>query len=228
MTAIAIFVKTPGLSPVKSRLAATIGRELAEACHLRSARTVAAVARSAGVGPVYWAVAEQEADGHSLWQDLPVLVQPGGDLGSRMNAIHDRLVADHGCGVLLGADLPQLDAAALHMAERWLNHASGRGVIGPASDGGFWLVGANRCLPAVAWQAPDYGRGAVLQRFVEALGDDLDWQQLAACCDLDRIEDLPAVMAELKNLVCPHPAQRRLLDWLVAKLAPCHPTPTSA
>lgn len=219
MTAVAIFVKTPGLSPVKSRLAQSVGVALAETCHLRCARMVAAVALAAEIGPVYWAVAEESARGHPLWQDLPVLVQPEGTLGTRMQAIHDILVRHHGSGILLGADLPQLEKSALQAAARWLEEAADRGVIGPATDGGFWLIGANRSLPGTLWRSPAYGTGAVLDQMRAAIDQTLDWQWLAACTDLDSIEDLPDVMAQLNTLSCPHPDQHRLLDWLKVKLA---------
>lgn len=228
MTAIAIFVKTPGHSPVKSRLAETIGKRLAERCHLRCARTVAAVARAADIGPVYWAVAEENAGRHRLWRDLPVLVQPPGGLGARMNAIHDVLVHRHGSALLLGADLPQVDQAALQTAKLWLEGAAGRGVIGPALDGGFWLFGANRSLPGTVWSQPDYGTETVLERFVDAIGNLLDWKRLTARTDLDRIDDLPGILAELHGLARPHPAQRGLIDWLESSLIDAHRHPTTA
>lgn len=62
ITAIAIFVKTPGLSPVKTRLAATLGKMVVEAFHLQAAHTVAAVlSQLAPAARVYFAVAEAEA-----------------------------------------------------------------------------------------------------------------------------------------------------------------------
>ncbi|MFW5816023.1 MAG: TIGR04282 family arsenosugar biosynthesis glycosyltransferase [Wenzhouxiangella sp.] len=214
MTALAIFVKTPGLSPVKSRLAESVGADLAEQCHLRCARTVAAVAQAAQIGPVYWAVAEHSARGHGLWQDLPVLVQPGGGLGARMQAIHNILVRRHGGGMLIGADLPQVDRSELEKASRWLQGAGERGVIGPARDGGFWLIAANRTLPATVWRRPDYGTATVLGAFLDAAGTSLNWRHLAARTDLDRVEDVAGVIAELQTLGCPHPDQRGLIDWL--------------
>ncbi|MEE4295330.1 MAG: DUF2064 domain-containing protein [Wenzhouxiangella sp.] len=219
MTAIAIFVKTPGYSPVKSRLAQTVGQHLAETCHLMSAKAVAAVAESAGLGPVYWAVAESEAVGSATWKDLPILLQPPGDLGTRMQAIHDELVRRHDRALLLGADLPQIDRGSLQTADAWLDGRHSRGVIGPADDGGFWLVGANTPLPSQQWEAPQYGSQNVLERFLDAAGEGLDWQRLAARTDLDRIEDVSRVIEQLRNLSHPHPVQQRLLDWLVNHLS---------
>lgn len=219
MTAIAIFVKTPGYSPVKSRLARSVGRNVAETCHLLSAQAVAAVAQSARLGPVYWAVAETEAGGSEFWKDLPVLLQPAGSLGTRMQAIHDELIRRHQRAVLLGADLPQIDRDALQTTGAWLDGENNRGMIGPADDGGFWLVGANTHLSSQQWLAPQYGGHDVLRQFLDANGAGPDWQQLEIRTDLDRIEDVPGVIAQLRNLSHPHPAQQRLLDWLLKQLS---------
>ena len=61
---LAIFVKTPGQSPVKTRLARHIGQLKAEAFHFSSAEAVASVAVIAGAEAgfkAHWAVAEPAA-----------------------------------------------------------------------------------------------------------------------------------------------------------------------
>jgi glycosyltransferase A (GT-A) superfamily protein (DUF2064 family) len=225
MTALAVFVKTPGLSPVKSRLAKSVGIQLAQQCHLRCARTVAAVAAAAEIGPVYWAVAEASAQSHPLWRDLPVIVQPEGTLGARMQTVHDSLIERHGRGMLLGADLPQVEPSVLQAASAWLEASPGRGVIGPAADGGFWLIGANCSIASAVWDRPDYGTESVLGQFLEAAGQSLNWRRLTARTDLDRIDDLPAVIAELESLACPHPEQLGLINWLGSQLVEPHLKP---
>ena len=214
MSAIAIFVKTPGLSSVKSRLSAGIGRARAAECHLRCARTVAAVATSAGIGPVYWAVAEADGLSHPAWAELPRLLQTEGTLGQRMRTIHDLLCQRHGAGILIGADLPQLDPDALRTAALHLDHHHQGAVLGPARDGGFWLFGANFSLPESVWLAPRYGGPSVAEAFVAAIGPQVHWLKLPHCSDLDHPADLAAVIDELKHLSAPHARQSDLLQWL--------------
>ncbi len=87
--AIAVFVKTPGISPVKTRLAAKLGKETAEAFHLASARSVSSVVQELSqLDDIqsYYAVAEKTALKHVFWQDLPCLWQ-GGE-GAWVNAWH--------------------------------------------------------------------------------------------------------------------------------------------
>ena len=75
---VAILVKTPGLSPVKTRLAAGLGAARAARWHQLAAAAVAeAVARVAGLS-AYWAVAEPLAHAGGAWPGMPLLEQGAG------------------------------------------------------------------------------------------------------------------------------------------------------
>jgi len=116
---IAVFVKTPGLSPVKVRLAAKLGRKTAEAFHLAAAQSVSSVVQElSNLTDIqsYYAVAEQAALNHSYWQDLPCLWQGEGGLGDRMAHIYQTLLAEHDFVILVGADIPQMTTAELLIA----------------------------------------------------------------------------------------------------------------
>jgi hypothetical protein len=83
--------------------------------------------------------------------------QGAGDLGIRMRRALE--TCPPGPVVLVGADIPALDARHVAAAFRFLgSHGL---VFGPAKDGGFWLVGARhpRRLPPlferVRWSGPD-------------------------------------------------------------------------
>jgi len=214
MTAVALFVKTPGLSPVKSRLAVAIGKNLAEQWHLMAARAIAATAQAADIGPVYWAVAEAQAGASPFWQDHPIMVQQTGGLGRRMAGIHRKLVRLHGSALLLGADAPQWPIAWLRQAADWLHHDDPRLCLGPAHDGGFWTFGANRALPDSDWEAVQYSRGSTCSEFRRRMDHHGEWLDLPPLTDLDRVEDLSPVLTELKRLTAPTTQQARLLDWL--------------
>lgn len=224
MTAIALFVKTPGHSPVKTRLAAGLGRAQAEALYLQCARAVAEVGRQAALGPVYWAVAEEAAEVAAHWPDLPLLEQGSGGLGERMGRVHETLIQRHGRALLLGADAPQIRADALIQAAGWLDQPERRIAIGPARDGGFWLVGANRALPQADWQAVPYSDPQTLTRFRAVMATQGRWCTLATLTDLDEAGDLPAVAWELAALAAPTPGQRALLRTLAQWLPPPPPS----
>jgi len=227
MTAIAIFVKTPGLSPVKTRLAVDWGRERAESWHRRAALAVAGVSSQADVGPVYWAIAEPEAMDAPLWSELPVLAQGPGGLGERMACVHSELVRRHGSGILLGADAPQLTAALLRQASGWLQQNDARLVAGPANDGGFWLFGANRIIPRERWLAAPYSQADTLTTFQTSLNGSGRWLMLDELCDLDQTSDLIEVENQLAQLSDPHPRQQKLLVWLRQQQPSKPPSPDS-
>lgn len=215
--AVAIFVKTPGLSPVKTRLGASHGPETAEEWHRRAAECVQAAAMASGQ-PAYWAVAESAGMHHELWKDLPRLAQGEGNLGRRMATVHTELVRRHGAGILVGADLPQIEARHLRAAARWLEADAPRHVLGPAHDGGFWLFGANRTLSTACWESVRYSREDTAREFIKAV-HAAAWEMLEAMTDLDRAEDLPAVLDELKRIDAPGECQRRLVVWLEQRIA---------
>lgn len=214
---IAIFVKTPGLSPVKTRLAAAIGRMHAETLHLLAAEAVASVAREAALRSgytVYWAVAESLEATAESWADLPRLAQGEGGLGERMQRIYDELLRRHGRAVLIGADVPQLRTTALMQACDWLAGEMPRYVLGPARDGGFWLFGGNAAVPAATWLRPDYGGDQVARQFESGLRTDRRVLNLPLLDDIDRLQDLPPAFAALSVLPEPTPAQQRLREWI--------------
>jgi glycosyltransferase A (GT-A) superfamily protein (DUF2064 family) len=217
--ALAIFVKTPGLSAVKTRLAAEAGAAFAEAWHTRAAAAVAevgaAAARAEGA-EVYWAVAEPAAVGSPAWTGFPHLAQGEGGLGARMGRVHAELVRRHGHGTLLGADTPQLAVAHLRAALRWCAEVGARQAIGPARDGGFWLYASNRATPPGCWEAVAYSRADTARAFRAAFTDRGEWLELPTLTDVDRATDLAPMERELAALAAPLPAQRALADWLAA------------
>jgi len=214
--ALAIFVKTPGHSPIKTRLAAGIGERAAVAWYAAAAAATASVAKQfslACAATVYWAVAEAQALDDLHWAALPVLSQGTGGLGQRMAAVHTELVARHGRGILIGADAPQLAATDLLRAEQWLCAAEPRLVLGPASDGGFWLIGANRALPLADWTAVEYSQAGTACEFRQRMQRHGDWLELRELADVDHADDVPEVVRALHSLALPSPAQAQLLDF---------------
>lgn len=215
--ALAIFVKTPGLSPVKTRLWPALGQQAAEALYLLSAEAVASVAeqvrRPGGITP-YWAVAEPAALHSDAWADLPHVGQGDGGLGERMCTVFHRLLDAHDAAMLIGADAPQLPAAELESAAQWLVSAERRLVLGRAADGGFWLVGANFPLPARVWTSVAYSSARTADDFVAAVGNAGHWAELAVLRDLDTADDLAPVADALHGLDGATAPQARLARWI--------------
>lgn len=221
---VAIFVKTPGRSPIKTRLAVETGEDFALSWHRRAAAAVAAVARdSEQRAPVdtpiraYWAVAEAAAIEEGDWPGLANLAQEEGSLGERMARVYAQLLDRHRAGILIGADTPQIDADLLLSAAAWLDSDLDRFAIGPARDGGFWLFGGNRPMPMAVWTGVAYSRADTERRLSEKLIELGAARRLPVLSDLDTAADLGPVIDELAALDHPLPEQRALANWLSRK-----------
>ena len=215
--AIAIFVKTPGYSALKTRLAATVGAAVAAEWHTRAARAVAEVATAAAHDAgteIYWAVAETDAIAAGVWTKLPNLGQGEGDLGARMGRVHAELVRRHGHALLLGADTPQLSVDDLRAALQWCAVEAPRQVLGPARDGGFWLYAANRATAMARWDDVVYSQADTACQVRACFQDRGEWLVLPTLTDVDRGDDLLPMRRELAALRSPVPAQRALGAWL--------------
>lgn len=214
-TGLAIFVKTPGHSPLKTRLAASIGTATACEFHLLSARAVAAVAQSAQTAlprlVPHWAVAEPAALDARLWSSLPRIRQGEGDLGARMRHVADGLCRSLGSALLLGADTPQICVGDLRNAIHALE--THQHVLGLSEDGGFWLFATRGNVPAAAWMATPWSQPDTAQRFVDALAG-APIARLRTLRDADTAADLPPLLVALDALPRPLPEQARLADWL--------------
>ncbi len=212
---LAIFVKTPGHSPLKTRLAQAIGRDAAEAFHRHAAAAVADVvirAQASMPGLVaYWAVAEPDALDAPIWRDLPRIAQGDGDLGARMRTVCETLRERHGCAVLIGADAPQLRADDVLAACTTLD--SHDHAIGPSEDGGFWLFGTRIAVPEHAWSETPWSQSDTALRFLDALGDS-SVATLRRLCDVDTVDDLAALAEAVRALSVPTPKQAALALWL--------------
>ncbi len=215
MTAVAAFVKTPGLSPVKTRLTQGIGAAHATGFHRRAAAAVGAVARAAApeVAP-HWAVAEQDALAHPAWSASQMLWQGDGELGTRLDRVYAALLERHGSVLLIGADAPQVTPALLRAAARTVRDGGPPYVMGPATDGGFWLFGGRAVVPSAVWRSVAYSRADTGARLAEALGrfGSISW--VPALADTDEASDLPELASALRCLRDPLPEQASLGDWL--------------
>lgn len=212
-----IFVKTPTLSPVKTRLWPALGRDQATAVFEHSAeatRSVVARAMADGSLQGYWAVAEAAALHQNRWIKLPTIAQGAGGLGERMAQVYNQLRREHHAAILIGADSPQLAAAALQAAAAWLDASEPRLVIGPADDGGFWLFGGNVDLPAETWLQPEYSQADTANTFRAGLDGLGEWLILSSLRDIDQAEDVGHVASALAHLPDPTSEQSSLQDFL--------------
>lgn len=213
--ALAIFVKTPGLSPVKTRLAAGIGAPAALRFHQLAAAATAEVARACEpwLTP-YWAIAEAGPTAVAAWPGFASLQQGEGGLGERLHTVYADLQARHGRVLLIGADAPQLTVMLLQRALTMLDDGRTPFVIGDASDGGFWLFGSRVAIPREAWTCVRYSQAQTAWELRQQLAPHGEVASVGELADVDKLEDLEALRGTLNTLDVLQPAQRALLAWL--------------
>lgn len=215
-TALAIFVKTPGHSPVKTRLAAGIGKERAEQFYrlsLACAEELALALKEMGQGQIvpYWAVSELEALNDPLWQRLERLFTGLGGLGERQDQVYRALRQNHERVIFIGADSPQLMPAAILRAIRTLQQRPGF-VLGPCQDGGYYLFGGAREVPSEAWTSVTYSEATTARDLSVRLAQLGPLERLERSFDVDTQDGLVALTGQRGRMV--RKAQIQLLEWI--------------
>jgi uncharacterized protein len=202
--AIGIICKAPQPGRTKTRLATAIGPVAASelsACFLRDvAAAIEAVPEALGRrGYGVYAPAGVE---HIMRELLPatfgLLLQVGDDLGNVLfGATRDLLIDGHDCVLLVNGDSPTLPARFLVQAIENLREAGDRMVLGPASDGGYYLIGLKRphrhLFTQIAWGTETVAR-STCERAAEI---GLTAALLPEWYDIDDIETLGWLKDEL-------------------------------
>lgn len=126
--------------------------------------------------------------------DVHVVPQVSGTIGDRMRALMEALFADGAHAVvLIGSDLPDLTAETIMRAFARLA-TEGTLVLGPALDGGYYLIGATR-VPAI-FDGITWGSARVLSQTIEAAArEGLRVELLEPLSDVDTAADLRRVTA---------------------------------
>lgn len=142
-----IFVKSPRLGQVKSRLAAGIGALPALRFYRETtARVLGALARDRRWRTLVATAPHRARHDRSWDRRLALLEQGAGDLGSRMARAFRSMPP--GPAVIVGSDIPAL--APRHIAAAFRALGGHDAVLGPARDGGYWLIGLKRSRPQPA------------------------------------------------------------------------------
>ncbi len=189
-----VFTRYPEPGRSMSRLIPALGPDGAAALQRRLGRHALSRARSfAARRPVVLEIHHAGGDrrdmGAWLGDDLVFRRQGDGDLGARMAAAFARaFAAGARAVVIVGTDCPQLDADRL--AEAFAALAESELVLGPALDGGYYLIGLSRPAPELFRKVP-WGTAEVCARTLDRASPlGLKIAMLGPLADVDRPEDL--------------------------------------
>jgi rSAM/selenodomain-associated transferase 1 len=184
-----IFAKWPEPGRVKTRLAEatspTFAARVADAL-LRD--TLDKFASTAQERWLAYAPDDAAADFARLADNRFQLISQGsGDLGERLNRfMRDRVAAGADHVVVVGADSPTLSGELVRQSFEELRTADV--VLGPASDGGYYLVGCGRRMPPIFSDIP-WGTSAVLRDTMNRLDDSWRIALLPPWYDMDTLDD---------------------------------------
>ncbi len=210
-----LIAKEPLPGVAKTRLAAGVGRDraaqLGDGFLHDTSRTCQAVCAAGDIELCISMGAETSREYfRALAAEARLAVQPQGDFGTRLRAAFEagfRAGAER--VVLIGSDTPQLRSERVDAAFAALR--PGAAVIGPAFDGGYYLLGLCEPYPElfedIAWSTADVLRQTEAR--VRALG--LELTKLPAMLDIDTVDDLDQLSALLAADRALCPATRELL-----------------
>jgi uncharacterized protein len=184
-----VFVRAPRLGQVKRRLAATLGDAAALAIYRDLVHSLITLLKP--LHPVELRYTPDDAlDEVRGWAQPGWSLSPqgAGDLGARMQAAFvDAFAAGKQRVLLIGSDCPTLRLSDLN--EAWTGLKDNDVVLGPARDGGYWLIGLRQARPklfqSVAWSTKSVLR-ETLDRAREA---GLRVTQLRELADIDTEHD---------------------------------------
>ncbi len=155
--------KIPRAGSTKTRLSPPLSPEqAAQVAAALFADTLATVRQARSIVPCFAFADGTTAEARALaGPGVTLLPQQGTSLSDRMPNVVSALLPTHRAVVLLGADTLGVREADLAAAVALLDQAGDRAVLGPATDGGYWLLGLKRPHQA-AFQGITWSTGTVL------------------------------------------------------------------
>jgi rSAM/selenodomain-associated transferase 1 len=198
-TPLLIFVKAPRLGEVKTRLAKTLGAvKSTEAYNRMAAHLLGAIAKWPEVELCH---TPDDASAEILpWRRRGWTLHPQGhgDLGQRLSAAISRMLAQGASRVLIiGSDCPDVTLADIEAASLALNGHDL--VLGPAQDGGYWLIGLRESRPELFREMPWSTNRLLAATLDRARQLKLQVHLLRKLADIDTEEDWHAWLARTQG-----------------------------
>ncbi|GAA5026620.1 hypothetical protein GCM10011506_12420 [Marivirga lumbricoides] len=192
-----IFVKNPELGKCKTRLAATVGDEKALRFYEKMLeRTLEVVTPAKANKAIYYS---SFIDKNDLWPENERFnkgIQINGDLGSKMSAAFSEAFQQGYTSVcIIGSDCYKLDTSIIDKAFEALQNKDA--VIGPSTDGGYYLLGMNHLITEV-FENKEWSTDSVcLETEKDFRKLHLSFSKLQALTDIDTEEDLKTIPEEV-------------------------------
>lgn len=198
-----VFVRTPELNRVKTRLQGSLGSDRTLKIYkdfisqtLHTCDHLRGVNKFLGCFPTH-----QDAFLKRLSRrhNLQLFNQVGRDLGEKfINAFQDRFAEGYRQVVIIGSDSPTIPVDYIRQAFRELQRKEI--VLGPCTDGGYYLVGATRISDKFFQRIP-WDSHRVLNRTLDKLNSEkVRYSLLPFWYDIDDIQDLEFYKRHMRYL----------------------------
>ncbi len=184
-----IFARNPEKGKVKSRLAKDIGEDQALGVYHKLLNYTKEITKKLNCDKaVYYS---EYVDHNDLWDNMiyDKHLQQGADLGERMQDAFSRAFAEGKKRVIIiGSDCMELESYMIKEAFAVLD--SNDVVLGPARDGGYYLLGMKSFLPTLfeekPWSSPDL----LMDTILDLKKMNASYYLLKTLNDIDTIDDL--------------------------------------
>jgi rSAM/selenodomain-associated transferase 1 len=184
-----VFTKNPKLGKVKTRLAASVGDEKALRIYQFLLDHTFQITRHLEFDKVVYYSDFMPAN--DVWKkyDFKQFLQTGSDLGEKMsNAFRSAFIRGYEKVVLIGSDCYELEEKEILEAFEKLE--TKQVVVGPATDGGYYLIGADAYYPAL-FENKQWSTASVFNDTFQNIADlNLTSHYLQELSDIDDLKDL--------------------------------------
>ncbi len=185
-----IFYRNPELGKVKTRLAKTIGDEKALAIYIKLSSHTRQITEGLAVNKVVYYSHFADTEDHWPNASYQKRVQQGNDLGEKMsNAFTDAFGNGYQNVCIIGTDCFELSSSII--SEAFTKLKNNDAVLGPAADGGYYLLGMKKWHPEI-FKNKNWSTNSVCKDTLE------DFKRLLCSChrlptlrDVDVEADLP-------------------------------------
>jgi hypothetical protein len=206
------FAKAPVLGRVKTRLVPPLTYEQSYALHQAFIEdTLNKISRLPDIKPClgYYPRGQKHKFNGMLPVEIDLFCQAGNDLGERMQNALKRYLKQAQQVVIIGADVPSLPEEYIQQAfEQLVSHDI---VIGPAEDGGYYLIGSKADPPDIFSNIP-WGTEKVFESTrIRLKQSGCKYAILPSWPDIDRPEDLYHLHHYLIHNPHRLPATRRVM-----------------
>jgi uncharacterized protein len=187
-----VFTRSPSAGQVKTRLIPRLGAQGAADFHARLIHHCLQTVTRAALCPIeLWCASSCQQPFFQECRErygVELHEQARGELGERMHKALEAALELAEAAILIGTDIPSIEAADLDAAFQALQQGKDA-VVGPARDGGYYLIGLKqpnrRLFEGISW-----GTSTVFQETLFRLQQlDMDWLCLREHADVDTPED---------------------------------------